>query len=481
MTSAYILIVAILVLGGLIAALGDRLGTKVGKARLRLFKLRPKQTAMVVTVITGTTIAALTLGILFSLSESLRQGVFDLDDIQRKRRAIQAELEKVTAEKALVEAELEKTKARQTQVQNRLSLTNQDFQEAQDQLKTTSSQAEALQSDISLLLDERQQLRQQRNQLKQQTEELQKQVQQQDQELAQLKSEVAAQAQVLAQREERLEQLETQQARLQTQIARRDDRITQLDQAISAKDNELQAKETRLGDLESQLEYLRQEITVLDQYYQTYKDLRARQIALVRGQVLAFATVRINDPDAAVPVIDRLLREANRAAIKAVSTEETLLEQRVVKITEAQVEQLRDKIQDGRDYVVRILSAGNYVQEEQEVRIFADVAPNQEVFKAQETIATISIDPDMTSEEIQQRLDLLLSASKFRARSAGVLGEIQIEDGSLTNLVSFIEKLNQYEGSLGELKAVASEKTRTAGPLKLRLVATRNGEVVFST
>ena len=64
MTSSYILVLSILVLGGLIAALGDRLGSKVGKARLTIGNLRPKQTAIVVTVLTGTLIAASTFSIL---------------------------------------------------------------------------------------------------------------------------------------------------------------------------------------------------------------------------------------------------------------------------------------------------------------------------------------------------------------------------------------------------------------------------------
>ena len=58
MTSGYILIVAILLLGGVIATLGDRIGTKVGKARLSLFNLRPRKTATLVTVITGSLISA---------------------------------------------------------------------------------------------------------------------------------------------------------------------------------------------------------------------------------------------------------------------------------------------------------------------------------------------------------------------------------------------------------------------------------------
>lgn len=501
MTSAYILITAILVLGGLIAALGDRLGTKVGKARLRLFNLRPRQTAMVVTVLTGTAIASLTLGILFSLSESLRQGVFDLDDILRKRRAVERELEIVTNEKEQVESELEtvteekeqtqseldQSKLQQYQAQNRLDQINEDFKKAQEQLKAISGQAQQLRSDIRTLLGERQQLQQQRLQLKAQTAQLQTQVQQlrgqlqqQDRELAGLKQEAAEQNAILNQQEIQLQQLETQQQRLRAEVARRDDVITGLDRAIATKDQQLAVRESRLNQLESQLTFLKGEVEELEQYYQIYQDLRARQIALLRGQVLAFATVRIIDPNAVTPVIDQLLNQANRQAIQIVSGEDTV-DRRVIMITKAQVEQIRAQLQDGQEYVVRILSAGNYVQGEDEVRVFADVAPNQKVFNSGETIATVSVDAEAMSEAaIQQRLDLLLSASQFRARRAGVLGEIQIEDG-LTNLVGFIEQINESEQPPEEIKAVASDATYTAGPLKLSFVALRNGKVVFST
>ena len=501
MTSAYILITAILVLGGLIAALGDRLGTKVGKARLRLFNLRPRQTAMVVTVLTGTMIASLTLGILFSLSESLRQGVFDLDDILKKRRAIERELETVTSEKEQVESELktvtsdkeqtqselEQAKLQQYQAQNRLDEINQDFKKAQEQLKAISKQAQNLRSDIRTLLSERQQLREQRNQLQAQTNQLQGQVQQlrgqlqqQDRELAGLKQEVAAQNEILGQKETQLQQVETQQKLLQSEVARRDEVITRLDRAIADKDQQLQRREDRLTRLESQLAFLKGEVEELEQYYRIYQDLRARQIALLRGQALAFATVRIIDPNAVTPVIDQLLNQANRKAIQAVSGEDEV-DRRVILITKAQVEQLKAQLQDGQEYVVRILSAGNYVQDEDEVRVFTDVAPNQKVFSSGEAIATVSIDAQiMTEAGIQQRLDLLLSASQFRARRAGVLGDIQMEDG-LTNLVDFIEQINESDVPLEEIKAVASDATYTAGPLKLRFVALRDGKVIFST
>ena len=93
--TGFVLLFAVACLGGVIATVGDRIGMKVGKSRLSLFNLRPRQTAMVITVVTGMLISALTLGILFSTSKSLRRGIFELDDILKETRQIKGELEQV--------------------------------------------------------------------------------------------------------------------------------------------------------------------------------------------------------------------------------------------------------------------------------------------------------------------------------------------------------------------------------------------------
>src|SRR4028119_1824004 len=130
MTSGYILIAAILLLGGVIATLGDRIGTKVGKARLSLFNLRPRKTATVVTIITGSLISASTLGILFATSDSLRKGIFELDNIQKRLRIARGEIDIINAQKSQVESELVKTRTQQAEVQQRLDVTNRNFQQA---------------------------------------------------------------------------------------------------------------------------------------------------------------------------------------------------------------------------------------------------------------------------------------------------------------------------------------------------------------
>lgn len=58
-----ILIVLLLALCGFIAYMGDLLGRRLGKKRLSVFGLRPKHTAILLTVVTGVVIAAVTFGI----------------------------------------------------------------------------------------------------------------------------------------------------------------------------------------------------------------------------------------------------------------------------------------------------------------------------------------------------------------------------------------------------------------------------------
>ena len=476
MTSGYILIVAILLLGGSIAAFGDHLGTKVGKARLRLFNLRPRQTAMIITVIAGTLISASTFGILLMLSESLRDGIFKLDRIKRELRSLKADLNETNAQKSQIENQLTIVKEQQSSAQQKLEETEAEFRKSKTQVKVISSQAERLRGELNILLQERQKQIEQLNRFNQQSKELQEQLQQREQK-------ILAQDRSISEKEISIQKLQDQQQVLQSQIKQRDLRIAELDKAIAFQARNLQAGNKQLQELESQLKFLQREVELLEQYYQTYQELRERRIALFKGEVLASATIRVIEPQAAIPAIDKLLGQANRNAI-----EELLLKdkvgnnQRVVQITTAQVTLLAEKLKDGQDYILRILSAGNYVQGEQEVRVFADLTLNQEIFAAGEEIATVSIDsPSTNSADIQERLDWLLAASKFRAQRAGIIGDLQVGDGQITTLIKFIEEIISLENSLGEIKAIVAETTYTAGPLKLNLVLIQNGEITVSS
>ncbi len=81
---AWILIVFLILLGGLIAPFGDLLGTKIGKSRFSILRLRPKKTATIITVITGGFISSISIGLLILVSEEFRQRLFvDIPFLQR--------------------------------------------------------------------------------------------------------------------------------------------------------------------------------------------------------------------------------------------------------------------------------------------------------------------------------------------------------------------------------------------------------------
>ena len=93
--TAWLKILLVLILGGILSTLGDRLGTRVGKARLSIFKLRPKSTAVLITIFTGSIISAISFATMVVFDRDLRVGLFQLEDIREKIIESEKELKKL--------------------------------------------------------------------------------------------------------------------------------------------------------------------------------------------------------------------------------------------------------------------------------------------------------------------------------------------------------------------------------------------------
>ncbi len=128
--SGWILIISLLVLGGVLSTLGDRLGSRIGKARLSLFNLRPKSTAVFITVLTGSLISALSLGFLLLVSRQLRVGLFELDDLQERLQNSRRELLPLQRQRNILQTE-------------RLRLI-QDIEEKDADIKLTRTELESV-------------------------------------------------------------------------------------------------------------------------------------------------------------------------------------------------------------------------------------------------------------------------------------------------------------------------------------------------
>ena len=267
MTAGYILVFVILVLGGVIATVSDRLGTKVGKARLSLFKLRPRDTAVVVTVMAGSILSALTLGILFATSKPLRTGVFRIDEIQKRLNNARREINQATQEKNRVETELAQARAAQAQARANLEQINQSLQAANAEQARTQTKLNSLRAQLNSVQAAKSKTEQQLSQVeaaKSQTEEQLSSVEaaksrteeqlklvetarsttkaQLDRTENQLKT-VSAQKTTLgseiAQLQEERQQLIEQREQVKTQIAQRDREIAKRDAEIAQRDKEI--------------------------------------------------------------------------------------------------------------------------------------------------------------------------------------------------------------------------------------------------
>lgn len=117
------LIIIMAIVGGLIAYLADKMGSKIGKKRMSVFGLRPKHTSILLTVLGGTIIAVLTISVMAIASQSARTALFGMEKIQQ-------ELKLLNQEKADTTAALEQAKGKVNEQNKKISELDAKIQEA---------------------------------------------------------------------------------------------------------------------------------------------------------------------------------------------------------------------------------------------------------------------------------------------------------------------------------------------------------------
>jgi uncharacterized protein (DUF3084 family) len=290
MTSGYILIGTILILGGIIAVSGDRIGTRVGKARLTLFRLRPRQTATLVTIVTGTLISASVLTLIFGASEQLRTGVFDLQKIQRKLSDTKENLDRALEQKDRVQRELEIARNEQSAAQNLLSGINkslkdellkqsvaaQNFSNTKQQLQSVSNQRNDLVAEVTEIARQRNDLTAQRQVISTQVKDLNQQIDRLETAISPLQERLTSTNSKKAQLQQRLD-LTTVDPNLPSQIQR----LQTYENIVKKLAQDLEQRTIRLGSIEAQLQTQQQELSRLKiEIEQLDRKLEVRQAQL---------------------------------------------------------------------------------------------------------------------------------------------------------------------------------------------------------
>ena len=182
------LILVLALMGGLIAYLGDKLGSKIGKKRLRLFGLRPHDTSVLMTILSGILVAALTITVLTISSKEVRTALFGMkkmraeiaslttardqanQELSAQNAKIQELDQKITeatasadaakkqeaaakAQMAQAQAQMQQARADLGALQARYNEANARLQQAQAQVKEAEAARDKLQQDVKSLED----------------------------------------------------------------------------------------------------------------------------------------------------------------------------------------------------------------------------------------------------------------------------------------------------------------------------------------
>jgi uncharacterized protein (DUF3084 family) len=195
--SGWLLILALLVLGGVLSTLGDRLGSRVGKARLSLFNLRPRKTAVVITVLTGSLISAVSLALMLLVSERLRVGLFQLDQIEDRLRDSRSALQRNKGELQRTRGELERSRLDLTTAERRRDQALASQRRAQSQLLAAERRIDTLRRELQPLQAERVRLEAERARLTSEVRGRDAEIRRTETELASVRQRIAAGAKEL--------------------------------------------------------------------------------------------------------------------------------------------------------------------------------------------------------------------------------------------------------------------------------------------
>lgn len=151
MTGGFTLILVLALMGGLIAYLGDKLGSKIGKKRLRLFGLRPHDTSVVMTILSGILVAALTITVLTISSKEVRTALFGMKKMRAEIASLTTARDQANQELSAQNAKIQELDQKITEATASADAAKKQEAAAKAQMQEAQAQMQQAQADLGAL------------------------------------------------------------------------------------------------------------------------------------------------------------------------------------------------------------------------------------------------------------------------------------------------------------------------------------------
>lgn len=159
------LILTLILLSGILAYLGDVLGMRIGKRRISLFGLRPRDTSRVITAFTGMLISIAILVTMTVISDNVRTALFSMKFIQGQLQTLTRDLQKSRDEAQLMAINLVGSETRLQEQQQKLA-------EVQSELGTVAPLLDEARRSLARIQAEKERVEQEKLALSYSVEEL---------------------------------------------------------------------------------------------------------------------------------------------------------------------------------------------------------------------------------------------------------------------------------------------------------------------
>ncbi len=414
-----LLIATLVIVSGVIAYVGDVLGRRMGRKRLSLFGLRPRHTAIAISVIAGMLITLFTLGAAMVVSKDVQDGFLRVAQMRQERDALS----------------------------QRLTALDGELREREEELEATRQAAEAQMADLAAVHAELRRTQAELDEAGTALREEQVKLARASTQVKKREALVDRQTQRLTKLQRDIDNLEKWRAWLTTGLVleRGEPILFGAGQPVAV---ELMDGKATTAEVGAQLD------TFVSRMDQMVRNAGAAPLA---------------GDDQAV-VIGKPVPEPERDAVTWVSSEQVL---------EAVAEGVRES---GDSVIVRAYSVMN-IHKGEPVPIDFRLFHNDLVFRRGEALAETIIDGRLSSPALMEALvGLLRNEVGEKARAADVMPRHElggstafgapresVGEMSFEELFTAVEEL-QRTGGPARVTAVAATDTWTIGPLKVRLV-----------
>ncbi|MBO8126148.1 MAG: DUF3084 domain-containing protein [Firmicutes bacterium] len=411
------LVLALIIVGGIIAFIGDKIGMKVGRKRLTLFGLRPRHTSIIVTILTGAFIAGATIGVLSIVSEDVRTALFNMKELKEALADSKMQIR-------LKDVELEQKKELARRLELEIAQKTVDFENLKQEYQGVLAEKEKVQSALDSVYKE----------------------------LERVEAEHQA---ALAKVSETQKALEFEQQRVE--------RLKELSKPLA---EAVERLKTEVASLNEEKKRLTEEITNLQ------TDLYFGNVAY-RADEIVLSTVIEGNRDAAViknELLDFLNGPANEEALKRGASIEG--KDKALQVIPEHLDQAAEIISNTKGkVVVRVVSYANALVGNP-VPVYFKLFKNQRIFTKDEVIAQAKVDSFRSADQLLMDILNLLGEVNEKAIEAGMVTTPEGTVGQTVNWTDVpktIDKIKSYSG-LVTVAAVAARDTYSAeGPLQIRL------------